>query len=406
MKYIKRLHKKQRSLLIILILCISIGFAYLSTQLNIIGNVSVLSNKWDVHFENVQVKAGSVAGDIPIIDEDKTSVTFTANLNKPGDYYEFTVDAVNAGTIDAMIDTISNFNLTDNQKKYLETSVTYVEGEQVETKQELLSGNSASYKIRVGYKKNISVSDLPNDDEDLVLTYSVTYVQKDDTSIQRLADMLDINIYLDDENQTLSLGDLAIFNVDLSNISSREKTFNLRSSDGMTLSNSSVTIASFETTTITVSRTITEKDIINGYFEIPIEATYDGVDFSLTETETFRNLEESNGHLFISLEELNPKSEYLIGDYVVHKVTIINDGNLTLNNIKLTCECNGNIINIGSLAPGISYETEVSYMITESDTAEGEFTFVFNASGIIDDLNNSNVYADPAENIVSLVAAD
>ena len=45
-------------------------------------------------------------------------------------------------------------------------------------------------------------------------------------------------------------------------------------------------------------------------------------------------------------------------------------------------------------------------MITESDTAEGEFTFVFNASGIIDDLNNSNVYADPAENIVSLVAAD
>ena len=41
-----------------------------------------------------------------ITPNDTTEVTYEVTLAKPGDFYEFTVDAVNAGTVDAIIDEV------------------------------------------------------------------------------------------------------------------------------------------------------------------------------------------------------------------------------------------------------------------------------------------------------------
>ncbi|MBR6949063.1 MAG: hypothetical protein IKH54_02645, partial [Bacilli bacterium] len=56
----RRLNKINKKLLIILILFISIGFAYLTRDLSLSGISSIFRNTWDIHFENVQVKSGSV----------------------------------------------------------------------------------------------------------------------------------------------------------------------------------------------------------------------------------------------------------------------------------------------------------------------------------------------------------
>ena len=94
---------KKYTLFLIVLLCISIGYAVLNTTLNINGKSSISKNTWDVHFDNVVVNSGSVeAIKIPTI-ENYTTLDFEAKLNLPGDYYEFTVDVVNNGTIDAMI---------------------------------------------------------------------------------------------------------------------------------------------------------------------------------------------------------------------------------------------------------------------------------------------------------------
>ena len=176
---------KKRSIYIMItivtILLIGLGYAFLTSNLNIIGNTNINKNTWGVEFENVQVAEGSVEADTPQI-SNKTTVNYTVTLDKPGDYYEFTVDAVNKGSIDAMIDTVSNTGLTPEQKKYLEYSATYSDGTEVKPKQELKSGQKEKIQVIVEYKKDITVEDLPSENQQLTLTFSIEYVQKDDSS--------------------------------------------------------------------------------------------------------------------------------------------------------------------------------------------------------------------------------
>ena len=95
-------------IIFILVLVLGLGYAYLTTTLSINGTTDVDSNTWNIYWDNVQVKEGSVTATTPTIDTNKTTVTFNVHLSKPGDFYEFTVDAKNDGTIDAMIETISS----------------------------------------------------------------------------------------------------------------------------------------------------------------------------------------------------------------------------------------------------------------------------------------------------------
>ena len=135
--------KTQIYLMIILIVAIliGIGYAILTSNLNILGNTTINKNTWDIHLENLSVTDGSVTATTPAaIDSNKTTVNFTVKLTQPGDYYEFTVDEVNAGTIDGMISSIVKTGLTESQAKYLDYTVNYSDGTAVSEKQ-LLAAN-------------------------------------------------------------------------------------------------------------------------------------------------------------------------------------------------------------------------------------------------------------------------
>ena len=129
--------------------CISIGYAAINRTLSITGNSLVNQNTWDIHFENLKITGGSaIVTKEPTIENSNLSVDFNIMLNLPGDFYEFTVDVVNDGTIDAMIDSITKMpEFTEEQKKYLNYTIKYSNGEEFEENQLLL--NNSFVKIRV-----------------------------------------------------------------------------------------------------------------------------------------------------------------------------------------------------------------------------------------------------------------
>ena len=134
-----RRNKKQNTIifLFVLFLIITMGYALMSTTLKIKGNSGVKSNTWDIHWDrnSLEVNNKSVSQDLPQVSEDNKTITYGISFSKPGDFYEFTVDAINAGTVDGMISVDSLIPIIkdgNNQPKtlpkYLKYKVTYADG--------------------------------------------------------------------------------------------------------------------------------------------------------------------------------------------------------------------------------------------------------------------------------------
>ena len=186
--YNKNKRKLNYMILIIIILVVSIGYAILSTNLNILGSSQISAPTWDIHWENVSVKSGSVSAQTPTIDTNKTTVNYSVTLTIPGEYFEFTVDAVNAGTIDGMVSVVSNkLNNVEitTLPNYLEYKVSYEDGVDIAPNHLLEAGTNEKYKVHVGYKKDINVSDIPATAQTLNLSFSVTYVQSDSNAVPK-----------------------------------------------------------------------------------------------------------------------------------------------------------------------------------------------------------------------------
>ena len=176
-------------LLVLLIIGLGIGYAYINSDLNINGTAQVNSANWDVHWANIQVDSGSVSGTnvvtAPTI-SNSTTVNYSIILDKPGDYYEFTVDAVNAGTIDAMIDTIDsklNGATITTLPDYLKYTVTYSDDGALQPNHQLLHNTTETYKVRIEYRTDIELNQLPATNQTLSLQFTVTYRQATDDAV-------------------------------------------------------------------------------------------------------------------------------------------------------------------------------------------------------------------------------
>ena len=166
--------------LVCLIGCLSVAYAAMSVTLNITGNAEVVAAGWDIHLDNVSVTNGS-SGTTPTITS-STSASFETTLSTPGDFYEFTIDVVNDGTIDAMIESVEKTpTLTTEQAKYINYVIEYQNGEAINTKQAVAAGSFVRLKVRVEYRKDISTSDLPTSSTTLDLAFKVVYSQSDGT---------------------------------------------------------------------------------------------------------------------------------------------------------------------------------------------------------------------------------
>lgn len=186
--------KNKVTVVLALLLVLIVGYAIMSTQLKVDGTLNISKMEWDVHFENVQVTSGSVtATTAPTSNNiDTKEMEYAVNLTKPGDYYEFTADIVNKGTMSAKIIELDNKlydsnNTAISNPKYLNTSLTYLDenGRYSDFKyyneyNEVIQPNSSlSIKIRVEFEKYwINVSDLPSDgDKDFTFKLKIDYEQ-------------------------------------------------------------------------------------------------------------------------------------------------------------------------------------------------------------------------------------
>lgn len=193
MKGTDTMRNNSKYLIILLIVLLSVGFAFLSSDSNILGMSIASKQKWSIYFNNPTKVGGNVdASQLEL--KDSTTIEFTVDLLKPGDFYEFTVEVINDGTIDGMINTMRSTELNSDQNKLFEYVITYEDGSSLKEKQLLIHGTSDKYKVVLRYKDDITANDLLENNQSVSIEFSVEYVQADSTSIDRIKNSF-ISVY-------------------------------------------------------------------------------------------------------------------------------------------------------------------------------------------------------------------
>ena len=167
-------------LFVLVCVALGLGYAYLRTDLSIVGVTKLKDNEWNVHFDNIQPVEGSVEPvTAPSISE-LTTVSFSAQLENPGDKYEFYIDVVNSGTIDAQIGSIvMQPELSEDDAKYFNYELNYDSGFPVKVDDVLLAGRTRTIKVSFKYLENADTSNYPDEDKSFNINVTLGYVQSD-----------------------------------------------------------------------------------------------------------------------------------------------------------------------------------------------------------------------------------
>ena len=194
-----KIRKKKNKIipLLIMMMVISVGYAALTSNLKINGGSKVTKANWLIYWDNAQVVEESVTNTKPTLSENSTKATYSVTLNEPGDFYEFTIDAVNAGTIDAMIKvngilnkvyTDSTYEEETTLPKIIGYTITYDDGTEIRERDLLPKKKNnietrKKYRVRVEYKNDdtINPEDLDStNDMAYYFRFEVEYVQAEE----------------------------------------------------------------------------------------------------------------------------------------------------------------------------------------------------------------------------------
>ena len=161
--------------LFLLVVGITFGYAIVNTKLSVDGVAKIKKANWSIKLENYDLMDDSVSTiDEPIIDD--TSISFSAKLDKPGDFYGFTIDVVNDGTMDAVLDEISitpDFSSID----YIDYSVSYSDDSEVRKGDIIDGGSDRQIKVYFGYVEGIDDSLYPQTDQNYTVKVDLNYIQ-------------------------------------------------------------------------------------------------------------------------------------------------------------------------------------------------------------------------------------
>ncbi len=182
-----------------------------------------------------------------------------------------------------------------------------------------------------------------------------------------------------DENQTYKAGDVITFTITVKNIYDEVKTITLAEQEGVTLDSEVFeNVEPGKEITATATYTVTEADIVNGTFTNNVTARFSGVDKDYTGTDTVDEFEDPNPHMTITktTKDVEENHIYKLGETIKYVITVTNDGNLTLTNVKvedaLTGNAGQNAWTIDTFAPGATQTFETSYTVTEADVLAGK----------------------------------
>ena len=154
------------------------------------------------------------------------------------------------------------------------------------------------------------------------------------------------------------------------------------------------------------SYTVTEEDILLG--EVVNEAVMSSAEKAdekdpapdTTPGADTQKTDEKNSHITINKVVTSTPangSGYALDETITYKITVVNDGNLTVEDITVIDELTEDEWYIDSLAPGSSEEYEAEYKVTENDILAGNVANEATASGTSIDPGQPEVPVDPGE---------
>ena len=170
---------------------IAVGFAAMSTDLDIKGQAEVVPASWKIRFENLSsptILGAATVKTAPTIQNDTHLGNYDVELTKPGDSVVYTFDVKNAGTLDAKL-TAYNFatptfagtgtnaaaDATIAQTNVVYT-LTYLDGTAINVNDTLAAGESKTLKLTVEYPA--SATTLPEAEVDITgMDVTFTYSQ-------------------------------------------------------------------------------------------------------------------------------------------------------------------------------------------------------------------------------------
>ena len=157
----------------------------------------------------------------------------------------------------------------------------------------------------------------------------------------------------------------------------------------------------------TATYVVTEKDIKNGH--VANVATMKDVDDPTPDDPTDPDPKDEPGKETVDTEDKNPHltiikkaddtKKYKLGETVTYTISAINDGNLTLTNIKLEDALTGDTWTIKKLAPqATSDEHVVTYTVTEKDIIAGKIKNIVTMKDVDDPTPEDPNDPDPKDN--------
>lgn len=153
-KYVKGLDVK--SLILTLFLLMIVGYALIQMIKGTFG----FKPSWDVYFDNITQVSSSDSLVEPVIanSSDKIGINFSTVLKKLDSFYEFEVDIVNSGDIDAEIYSLTMNITPDKFSKYYNYTFTDLDGKVVKVEDVIPAKSSKRIKMKVMFsdKKNLT----------------------------------------------------------------------------------------------------------------------------------------------------------------------------------------------------------------------------------------------------------
>lgn len=171
--------------LMILVLSISVGYALLSTSLNIRGTSTVQDAQWSIETGDIECEEGEICtinppvpGDTPpqvcteenaddcnggVIWMEGDTIFFKHILTKPGDTFTFYATIKNTGNINAKVSSVTKNELNPTAKRFLNYNVTDDSNNAISAGRALNPGQSLRVKVTVSYRTDIAA--LPTSEE-------------------------------------------------------------------------------------------------------------------------------------------------------------------------------------------------------------------------------------------------
>lgn len=223
------------------------------------------------------------------------------------------------------------------------------------------------------------------------------------------------------EAKEYKLGDTVEFTISATNIYAEAQTMTFSEQAGVEITGDATfdNVAPGATVTTTAEYTITEDDILAGSFTNTATVTFEnGKSFDGKDTigaDGSGTIEDANGHLAVTKDTTSTPangSSYALGEKITYRVTVTNDGNLTITDVKVTDELDGATLvagqseEVGELAPGEVATVDYEYTVTEADVIAGKVANSATASGTSPDPNKPDPGVTPGDKDVPTDTAD